>query len=550
MKRRVLVSALAGLSAVACVSDPAVSTGTSSSIEIINAPNLDAMDMAAGIAAGHFSAADQVAFSLGQIETLDRSGPTLQSVLSINPEAMAQAKALDEEARNGALRGPLHGVPVLVKDNIETRELPTTAGSLALLENRTGRDAPIIARLRASGAIILGKTNLSEWANFRSTNSMSGWSGVGGQTKNPHSLDRSPCGSSSGSAVAVAAGLVPLAIGTETNGSIMCPSAMNGIVGIKPTVGLLSRTHIVPISPTQDTAGPMARDVKSAALMLAVMAGEDPADPATAKADDHVTDYLAELDGDLSGLRIGVLRFAVGENEEIGAVFADGLADLEAAGATLVDIDAFESGEAFSQSFYILQAEFKTALNSYLADAAPAVTVRSLDDLIAYNEVNAARELALFGQEILLMSQETGGMEEARYKGAYAALRKASRDEGIHHLLKEYDVDVLVAPSRPPAFLIDAVYGDEYPGGTGADYIAAIAGTPNMTVPMGTVRGLPVGMSFMARAWDEATMIRAAYGFEQQSRAIVSPGFAANSFVLEETAGAMRPYAAPGEGGE
>ncbi|MEM9233474.1 MAG: amidase [Pseudomonadota bacterium] len=496
---------------------------------------------AEAIRTGTASSEALVATYLARIEATDRSGPKLQSIIALNPNALEEARILDAEAREGNIRGPLHGVPVLVKDNIETRELPTTAGSMALQENDTGRDAPIIASLRAAGAIILGKTNLSEWANFRSTSSMSGWSGVGGQTKNPHSLDRSPCGSSSGSGAAIAAGFAPLAIGTETNGSIMCPASMNGIVGIKPTVGLLSRTHIVPISPTQDTAGPMTRSVADAALMLSVMAGSDPADSMTDEADDRKTDYMTALSADLTGLRIGVLRFAVGDNKDIGAVFDASLVHLQEAGAELVEIESFETGEAFSQSFYILQAEFKTALNEYLSDAAPSVQVRSLSGLLVFNEENSERELALFGQEILEMSEATGGMTDPEYSEAFTALRKASREDGIHFLLDNYGVDVLVAPSRPPAFLIDAVYGDEYPGGTGADYLAAIAGTPNMTVPMGAVRGLPVGMSFMGRAWDEASILRAGYAFEQRTNAILRPSFAASAFELEATAAAMSP---------
>ena len=480
---------------------------------------------------------------LERIEAFDRAGPKLQAVLALNPNALEEARALDAEAAAGNLRGPLHGIPVLVKDNIETRELPTTAGSLALAANDTGRDAPIIARLRDAGAIILGKTNLSEWANFRSTNSMSGWSGMGGQTKNPHSLDRSPCGSSSGSGAAVAAGFAPLALGTETNGSILCPSAMNGIVGLKPTVGLLPRTHIVPISPTQDTAGPMTRSVRDAALMLTVMVGSDPADPATAEADDHKADYLTGLDGDLTGMRIGVLKFASGSEEEVGEVFDDSLTYLSDAGAELVEIEEFEPGEAFGKSFFVLQAEFKTALNDYLAAAASAVTVRTLPDLIAFNEAHAGRELALFNQDILEMSEDTDGMESGKYRDAQTALRRAAREGGIYSLLDEYDVDILVAPSRPAAFLIDAVYGDHYPGeGVGADYLAAIAGTPNLTVPMGSVRGLPVGMSFMGRAWDEATVLRAGYGFEQKSHAILTPSFLPSAFENDATAGAMAPY--------
>ena len=390
-------------------------------------PAMTAAELAAGIRAGTLTAEAAVRTYLARIEAYDRQGPMIQSVLALNPDALAEARVLDAEARAGTIRGALHGVPVLVKDNIETKELPTTAGSLALIGNDTGRDAPIVARLRAEGAIILGKANLSEWANFRSETSISGWSGVGGQTRNPHSLDRSACGSSSGSGAAVAAQLAPLAIGTETNGSITCPAAMTGIVGFKPTVGLLSRSRIVPISSTQDTAGPMTRTVRDAALMLTAMAGSDPADAATAPADGLKADYVAALDGGIHGMRIGVLRWAEGERPAVSAAFQEALTALEARGAVLVDIAEYTPPEGLSDdALIVLLTEFKATLNAYLAEAAPAVTTRTLTDLIAFNKANAAREMALFDQSLFTGSEVTAGYQDPAYVAAHAAILKAT----------------------------------------------------------------------------------------------------------------------------
>ena len=491
------------------------------------------------MAAGEASAAGLLGGYLDRIEALDDQGPSIQAVLSLNPNALDEARALDE---GNSERGPLHGVAVLVKDNIETRELPTTAGSMALATNSSDRDAPIIAKLRAAGAIILGKTNLSEWANFRSMNSTSGWSALGGQTRNPHSLDRSPCGSSSGSGAAVAAGFAPLAIGTETNGSILCPAAMNGIVGFKPTVGLLSRTHIVPISPTQDTAGPMTRSVRDAALMLSVMAGRDPSDPATLAAEHREADYVSALTENLEGVRIGVLTFAVGRHRGVTDRFTQAAAALRSLGAELVPLEPPEQSIAWDQALFVMQSEFKTTLNEYLGTTRPEVKVRNLDDLMKFNEEHHERELALFGQDLLAASNATAGMADERYPTTQAALRKAARDDGIHALLDEHDLDVLIAPSRQPAFLIDAVNGDSSPDlGVGADYLPAIAGTPNLTVPMGTVQGLPVGLSFMGRAWDDATVLRVGYAFEQITQAIAWPTFVRSAFESEHTAVALLP---------
>ncbi|MDP8916150.1 MAG: amidase family protein, partial [Pseudomonadota bacterium] len=343
------------------------------------------------MAAGQTTSEQLTSAYLARIQRIDRSGPSLRSVLSLNPNALADARALDAERRAGRVRGPLHGVPVLIKDNIETRELPTTAGSLALAANNTGRDAPIVARLRAAGAVILGKTNLSEWANIRSGDSISGWSAMGGQVRNPNAIDRNPCGSSSGSGVAAAASLAAAAVGTETNGSIVCPASVNGVVGFKPTVGLLSRTHIVPISQSQDTPGPMTRTVTDAAMLLNVMAGSDPADPRTAEADRRKRDYMAGLSPDaLSGKRIGVLRFNAGFDPEVDAVFERAVSDLRASGAEVVEITKLENrSEVGRNSFQVLMSELKADMASYLATTPPGVQSRTLADLIAFNERNA-----------------------------------------------------------------------------------------------------------------------------------------------------------------
>lgn len=453
---------------------------------------------------------DRVEYALSRISRIDQDGPHLQSVLTLNLEALEIAKSLDGEEKK---RSMLHGVPVLIKDNVETKDMPTTAGSYALQKNDTGRDAPLVASLREAGAVILGKSNLSQWANFRSTNSTSGWSALGAQTKNPHALNRSPCGSSSGSGAAVAAGLVPAAIGTETNGSIICPSAMNGIVGFKPTVGLIPQDLIVPISSTQDTAGPMTLTVEDAAIMMDALTGEGSAWRDAAMA------------GTLQGKRIGVLNFARGDVEDVNSNFDAVLETLEAQGATLIEIDEFEPPEDFSKaSFDVLKYEFKSTLNEYLGDAAPDVKSRTLADVIKENATTAA-ELAVFDQDILEMSEHLGDLESEEYKTALALVLKTTRDDGIDKMISENELDALVAPSTAPTFLIDHVYGDSYPGGTGAGWIAAIAGYPHITVPMGSVKGLPVGVSFMGQGGDDKAIMAIGYAFEQAGGDRIIPGF-------------------------
>ena len=467
---------------------------------------------------------------LDRIAKIDRDGPRLQSIISLNPNALPLARASDQRRANGSTLGALDGVPILLKDNIESLDpMPTTAGSLALKDNITGRDSPLVAGLRAQGAIILGKTNLSQWANFRDNDSISGWSSVGGQVRNPHMLDRSPCGSSSGSGAAVAASLTAGAVGTETNGSIICPSNVNGIVGFKPTVGLISQQGIVPISPSQDTAGPMTRTVRGAAFMLNAM---DPGEQ----------DYTLGLSPDaLKGMRIGVLRFAEGSNPNIREHFAAALAVMEAQGATLVDIDSFEpAAENYRQSTLpLLEFEFKDSLNAYLATTPDTVTTKSLRELIAFNEAHAGEELALFGQSLFVDSEARGPLTDPAYLGAKAAVRFSTREQGIDRLLAEYDVNVLVSPSGPVAPRIDPVNGDVWPEWAGAGWMAAQAGYPHLTVPMGDVHGIPIGVSFIGSAGDDAAILAYGYAYEQATLLRPEPRYLKSAEDRPEIAKAM-----------
>ena len=462
------------------------------------------------------------------LERIERWDDELNAVIALDPSAVKQAVARDRERAAGHLRGPLHGVPVLIKDNIETRELPTTAGSLALAGNTTGRDAHVVARLRDQGLVVLGKANLSEWANFRSERSSSGWSGVGGQTRNPHDPTRSPCGSSSGSAAAVAAGYVALAVGTETNGSVICPASVNGIVGIKPTVGLVSRHGIVPIAHSQDTAGPMAANVRDAAYLLDAMAGYDPADPAAPR-DRGVfaRRYADALDPrGLEGKRIGVVRSLAGFHEGVDEAFERAIADLAAGGAEIVDGLALpEYPEGFGDAAYdVLLYEFKHDLNAYLAGLPGAEAELTLESLIEFNRRHAQAEMKWFRQEVFLKAQETDGLESAAYREALHRVQSFSR-AGIDDLLAEHDLDLLISPSNTPAWKIDLVVGDRWLGSSSS--FPARAGYPHVTVPMGFVHGLPVGLSFYASAWAEPVLIQAAFAYEQRSgRARPPQGYA------------------------
>ena len=484
-------------------------------------------ELSADMASGKVTSEGLVKLYLHRINLLDRSGPKIGSVLAVNPRALEDARRLDTERAGGHLRGALHGVPVLLKDNIESADpLPTTAGSLALAENQGNRDAPIVARLRAAGAIILGKSNLSEWANMRANGSTSGWSALGGLTRNPYSLDCSACGSSSGSGAAVAANLTALAVGTETDGSVTCPGAMNGIVGLKPTVGLLSRRYIIPISHTQDTAGPMTRTVADAAAMLTVMAGSDSLDPATAEADQRRTDYVAALDArSLKGARLGVLRSRKGAyGDAAEEVFEKALGQLKEAGAELVELQQPpQRGRIGRNEMIVLLYEFKDGLNAYLADTAVAVKTRTLAAVIEFNKREADRELKHFGQQLFIQAEATDGLESPVYRKALEENRRLAGPEGIDRLLGEHRLDALIAPSTGRAFKIDFENGDRFQGGQMG--LAAVSGYPHLTVPMGLADGLPVGLSFIGAAWSEARLLSLGYAFEKKANARRKPKY-------------------------
>jgi amidase len=493
---------------------------------------LTILELQAGMQAGEMTARSITERYLRRIAAIDQSGPTLRAVIEINPDAMDIADALDAERRERGHRGPLHGIPILLKDNIDTADqMLTTAGSLALAGNIAEQDASVAAKLRVAGAIVLGKTNLSEWANFRSTHSVSGWSSRGGQTRNPYALDRNPCGSSSGSGVAVAADLCAAAVGTETDGSIICPSHTNGIVGIKPTLGRVSRAGIIPIAHSQDTAGPMARTVADAAILLAALSGPDPRDPVTPdggtrmNTDDAGTFGLSLLDRrGLRGARIGVTRSFCGFNPRVDAVFEACLAALRDAGAVIIDPANIETAKQIDEPEYeVLLYEFKADLNAYLAGLGPEAPVHSLADVIAFNEANRDRVMPYFGQEHMLMAEERGPLTDKQYLRALADCRRLARDEGIDATLAKHQLDAIVAPSGGPAWLTDYVNGDHYVGGSSTP--AAVAGYPSITVPAGYVCGLPVGISFVGPAWSEPALIRYAYAFEQTTQVRKPPEF-------------------------
>ena len=464
---------------------------------------------------------------IARIEALDRSGPALRAVIELNPEALAIAGALDRERAERGPRGALHGIPLLIKDNIDTRDrMATTAGSLALLGAKPPADAFLVRRLRSAGAVILGKTNLSEWANIRSNHSTSGWSGRGGLTRNPYALDRNTSGSSSGSAAGVSASLCAAAVGTETDGSIVSPSSINGIVGIKPTVGLVSRTGIVPISHTQDTAGPMARTVRDAAILLGALSGRDPEDPATkGSVGRSPADYTRSLDaGGLKGMRIGVVRKYFGFLDAVDALMKDALEVLKLQGAVVVDPAEIPTIGKFDDSENIVfQYELKAGLNRYLARLGPEAPVRTLKDVIAYNERNRGREMPYFGQETFIKSEAKGPLTSREYINALAKNRRLARTEGIDAVMDKHRLDALVAPTDGPAWVTDLVTGDHFIGGSSS--IAAVAGYPSVTVPAGSVFGLPVGISFFGRAWSEPALIRIAYSFEQATKHRKPPRF-------------------------
>ena len=499
------------------------------------------LDLQAGMKAGKYAARTLAAAYLGRIEQLDKQGPGLRSVLEINPDALAQAAALDAERKAKGARGPLHGIPVLVKDNVATRDrMQSTAGSLALVGATPARDAFLVERLRAAGAVLLGKANLSEWANFRSTHASSGWSGRGGQCRNPYALDRTPSGSSSGSAVAVAANLCAVAIGSETDGSIVSPANCCSIVGIKPTLGLVSRAGIIPIAHNQDTAGPMARTVADAAALLGALAGVDPQDDATAaSAGQARTDYTGALDPNgLKGARLGVCRsHFMGYSPATDALMETALEALKRLGAIVVDpADITTAGQFDDSEFAVLLYEFKADLNRYLPAWAPGSGAQTLADLITFNEHNKDREMPYFGQEIFVQAQAKGPLTDQDYLRALDKNHLLARTQGIDAVMAEHQLDALIAPTGGPPALIDLVNGD--PGGGGSfSSPAAVAGYPHVTVPMGYVAGLPVGLSFVGRPWSEATLIKLAYAYERETKARRPPRFLATAALALGAAG-------------
>jgi amidase len=482
-------------------------------------------DLQDRMAKGALTSAALTRAYLDRIAALDRRGPELRSIIETNPDALSVAEGLDRERREKGPRGPLHGIPVLLKDNLDTADrTTTTAGSLALAGSIPARDSFVARRLREAGVVLLGKANLSEWANIRSNRSSSGWSARGGRCRNPYALDRNPCGSSSGSGVAVSANLCALAIGTETDGSIVCPANANGIVGIKPTLGLVSRSGIIPIAHSQDTAGPMCRTVKDAAILLAAITGVDSADASTAESPGRAaTDYTKAFDpAGLKGARIGVHRKAFGFHPGVDRVMEEALRALKQEGAVLVDpADIPHVGEYDESELEVLLYELKADLNAYLAGLGPKAPVKSLADVIAFNESHRAEEMPYFGQELFLQAQEKGPLTDSTYLEALEKNRRLSRAEGIDAVMDQHKLDAVVAPTGGPAWLTDLVNGDHFIGGSST--AAAVAGYPSITVPAGFVFGLPVGISFIGRAWSESTLVRLAYAFEQATRARQPP---------------------------
>ncbi len=484
-------------------------------------------DLQDGMKSGKHSARAIAEKYLARIEALDKQGPAINSVIEINPDALALADAMDKERVAGNVRGPLHGIPILIKDNIDTADkMMTTAGSLALVGWKPPQDSGIVQKLRAAGAVILGKSNLSEWANIRSSHSSSGWSARGGLTRNPYALDRNACGSSSGSGAAVAANLCAAAIGTETDGSIVCPSGANGIVGIKPTVGLTSRTGIIPISHSQDGAGPMARSVRDAAILLGTLTGVDRSDSATLASEGKaLTDYTRYLDpAGLRGARIGVARKYFGFSEEVDALMNPLLDEMKKQGATLVDPADIETFGKFDESeLTVLLYELKADLNAYLARLGPSAPVHTLKDVIEFNEKNKDREMPYFGQDLFIKAEAKGPLTEKEYLEALEKNHKLARTEGIDALMDKHKLDAIVAPTAGPSCLTDLLNGDHFTGGS--SNAAAVAGYPNINVPAGFVHGMPVGISFFGRAWSEPKLIKLAYAFEQATRLRKPPQF-------------------------
>ncbi len=514
-----IMPALAGAREAACAP-------TEISVKPFELEEAGVADLQKYMQSGKESARSLVEKYSARIEEIDRSGPALRSVIELNPDAESIADSLDKERKEKGPRGPMHGIPVLIKDNIDTADkMQTTAGSLALVGSKPVSDSGVAYKLRAAGAVILGKTNLSEWANLRSSHSTSGWSGRGGQTLNPYALDRNPCGSSSGSGAATSANLCAVAVGTETDGSVVCPSSANGLVGLKPTLGLISRAGIIPIAHSQDTAGPMGRTVRDIATLLGALTGTDSRDIATDAARFRtVPDYTAFLDPNgLNGVRIGVARKYFGFNEAVDRLMNDLLEEMKRHGATIVDPADLESHGKFDDTeLTVLLYEAKADLNKYLAGR-PDAAVKSLADVIAFNQKNREKEMPYFGQDLFEKAQEKGPLTDKAYLDALDANHRLSRAEGIDALMDKFKLDAIVAPTAGPAWTTDWANGDHSVGGS--SNAAAVAGYPDITVPAGFVFGLPVGVSFFGRAWSEPTLLKIAYGFEQATKARKPPKF-------------------------
>jgi amidase len=504
-----------------------IASDVASSVKPFELDELTISDLQDGMKSGKFTAHSLVEKYSARIDEIDKHGPAINSVLELNPDALSIADQLDQERKAKGPRGPLHGVPILIKDNIDTADrMMTTAGSLALVGSKPAKDSFVAERLRAAGAVILGKTNLSEWANIRSSHSTSGWSGRGGLTRNPYALDRNPCGSSSGSGAGVSANLCAAAIGTETDGSIVCPSSSNGIAGIKPTVGLVSRAGIIPISHTQDGAGPMCRTVRDAAIMLGALTGVDPRDSATAASQGRsLTDYAKFCDPNgLKGARIGVARKYFGFNDAVDALMNQSLDAMKKQGAVLIDPADIETLGKFDESeLLVFMYELKADLNAYLATLGPNAPVKSLKGIIEFNERNAQKEMPYFGQDLFLKAEAKGPLTEKAYLDAIEKNHQLARTEGIDATMDKYHLDAIVAPTGGPAWITDLVNGDHVAGGSSNS--AAVAGYPNINVTAGFISGLPVGISFFGRAWSEPTLIRLAFAFEQATKARQPPRF-------------------------
>jgi amidase len=480
-----------------------------------------------GMKSGKFTARSLVEKYSARIGEIDKNGPAINSVIELNPDALSIADSLDQERKAKGPRGPMHGVPVLIKDNIDTADkMMTTAGSLALVGSKPGQDSYVAQKLRTAGAVILGKTNLSEWANIRSSHSTSGWSGRGGLTKNPYSLDRNPCGSSSGTGAGISANLCAVGIGTETDGSIVCPSSSNGLAGIKPTVGLVSRSGIIPISHTQDGAGPMCRTVRDAAILLGALTGVDPGDAATAaSAGKSYSDYTQFCDPNgLKGARIGVARKYFGFSDPVDALMEQALDAIKKQGATLVDPADIETlGKFDDTELLVFMYELKADLNAYLARLGPNAPVRTLKDIIDFNDRNHQKEMPYFGQDLFLKAEAKGPLTEKAYLDALEKNHQLARTEGIDATMDKFHLDAIVAPTGSPAWITDLVNGDHVAGGS--SNAAAVAGYPNINVTAGSISGLPVGISFFGRAWSEPVLIRLAFAFEQATKARQTPRF-------------------------